>query len=63
MIAELPIVFCPTCGGPRPAETPPCADGHGDFCPDRACVECGAALTLDAALPRHNVALPAKEAA
>ncbi len=38
---------CPTCGQPREAEVPPCADGHRDACPDRACVECGTALVVD----------------
>ena len=28
-------------------EAPPCPDGHGAECPDRACVECGTALLLD----------------
>jgi hypothetical protein len=50
MSAELLTLFCPTCGGERLAEMPPCADGHGDACPDRACVECGTALLLDAML-------------
>ncbi|QFG20704.1 hypothetical protein [Actinomadura sp. WMMB 499] len=25
-------------------EQPPCSDGHGSDCPERACVECGAAV-------------------
>jgi len=48
--AELLTLFCPTCGGERLTETPPCLDGHGEACPDRACVECGTALLLDASL-------------
>jgi hypothetical protein len=48
--AELLSLFCPSCGRECLAETPPCADGHGDACPDRACVECGTALLLDAPL-------------
>ena len=47
---DLLILYCATCGGERLAEAPPCLDGHGDNCPDRACVECGTALLLDAPL-------------
>jgi len=47
---ELLTLFCPTCGGERLAEAPPCPDGHGEACPDRACVECGTALLLDVSL-------------
>lgn len=47
---DLLILYCPTCRGERLAETPPCLDGHGDKCPDRACVDCGTALLLDAPL-------------
>ena len=50
MTAELLLMFCPSCGRDCLAETPPCLDGHGDACPDRACVECGTALLLDAPL-------------
>jgi hypothetical protein len=48
--AELLSLYCPTCARDCLAETPPCPDGHGDTCPDRACVECGTALLLDAPL-------------
>jgi hypothetical protein len=48
--AELLMLYCPTCGRDSLAEMPPCPDGHGNHCPDRACVECGTALLLDAAL-------------
>ena len=44
------LLFCPSCERDCLAETPPCLDGHGDTCPDRACVECGTALLLDAPL-------------
>ncbi|GGV07688.1 hypothetical protein GCM10010182_28500 [Actinomadura cremea] len=27
-------------------EQPPCPDGHGPDCPERACVECGAAVLV-----------------
>jgi hypothetical protein len=47
---DLIVLYCPTCGGERLAETPPCADGHGRDCAERACVECGTALLLDAPL-------------
>jgi len=51
MSAELLLLFCPSCERERLAETPPCSDGHSDdACPDRACVECGTALLLDAPL-------------
>lgn len=48
--ADLVTLFCPTCAADRLVETPPCPDGHGADCPDRACVECGTALMLDAPL-------------
>jgi hypothetical protein len=50
MTPELITLFCPTCRDERLTETPPCPDGHGDACPDRACVDCGTALMLDAPL-------------
>ncbi len=50
MTAELLFLYCPTCTRECLAEAPPCPDGHGDQCPDRACVECGTALLLDAPL-------------
>jgi hypothetical protein len=49
-MSELLILFCPTCDQQQFAEAPPCDDGHGDDCPDRACVECGTAIVFDAAL-------------
>ncbi|MDT4900744.1 MAG: hypothetical protein QOJ78_1674, partial [Pseudonocardiales bacterium] len=48
MSVELLVLYCPACARECLAEAPPCADGHGELCPDRACVECGAALLLDA---------------
>jgi hypothetical protein len=50
MSDDLVVLFCPTCGEERLTEVPPCPDGHGDDCPDRACVECGTALLLDVPL-------------
>lgn len=38
------LLYCAECGEVRAFETPPCADGHGDDCPERACVECGFAV-------------------
>ena len=50
MTVELLCLYCPTCARERWAEAPPCPDGHGGECPDRACVDCGTALVLDAPL-------------
>jgi hypothetical protein len=58
MTTELSLLYCPECGRDCLAEAPPCTDGHCDAsadgsaaeCPDRACVECGTALLLDAPL-------------
>jgi len=44
---ETIVLFCPTCGGDCLTETPPCPDGHGLDCPERACVDCGTALVVD----------------
>lgn len=38
---------CPCCADERVFEAPPCAEGHGGECADRACLECGAALIVD----------------
>jgi hypothetical protein len=37
-------LHCSNCGQTCLAEIPPCGDGHGRDCPDRACTECGAAV-------------------
>jgi len=37
---------CPECGADVPFERVECADGHGEDCPDRACVGCGLALVV-----------------
>lgn len=47
---DLTVLYCPCCERECLAEAPPCPDGHGQECPDRACVECGTALLLDAQL-------------
>jgi hypothetical protein len=57
---ELLLLYCPTCARESLAETPPCPDGHGDQCPDKACVECGTALVFDAPL---FATLPVRRAA
>ncbi|TDD28309.1 hypothetical protein E1287_33020 [Actinomadura sp. KC06] len=31
-------------------EQPPCPDGHGEECPERACTECGAAVMVGSPL-------------
>jgi hypothetical protein len=46
MFAEL-FMHCPVCAKVSLVETPPCADGHGEECPDRACATCGTALFVD----------------
>jgi hypothetical protein len=58
--AELQLLYCPTCVRECLAETPPCPDGHGNECPDKACVECGTALVMDAPL---FATLPVRRAA
>ncbi|MGH3319202.1 MAG: hypothetical protein ACRDN9_03305 [Streptosporangiaceae bacterium] len=40
------VRHCPTCREERTFEQPPCADGHGLDCPERACVECGHAIIV-----------------
>jgi hypothetical protein len=37
---------CSACGGERPFEQPPCADGHDADCPEFACAECGMAIVI-----------------
>ncbi|MBL7499331.1 hypothetical protein I6A84_06170 [Frankia sp. CNm7] len=39
-------LYCPECADERPFEQPECLDGHGADCPERACVECGAAVLV-----------------
>ena len=41
------VLFCPTCACDCLTEAPPCPDGHGLDCPERACIECGTALVFD----------------
>ncbi|TDC44627.1 hypothetical protein E1281_33220 [Actinomadura sp. KC345] len=44
-------MYCSTCGDERVFEQPPCPDGHGEECPERACVECGEAILVGAPPP------------
>ncbi|MEU8800842.1 hypothetical protein [Spirillospora sp. NPDC048819] len=44
-------MYCSTCGDERVFEQPPCPDGHGGECPERACVECGAAILIGSPPP------------
>ncbi|MEU4378184.1 hypothetical protein [Micromonospora echinofusca] len=39
-------LYCDTCEGVEPFETPPCADGHGADCPELVCTGCGAAVLV-----------------
>lgn len=41
--------FCPSCERIQLFETPLCADGHGQECPELVCVACGAALVIGSA--------------
>ncbi|CNE49059.1 Uncharacterised protein [Mycobacterium tuberculosis] len=50
-------MYCSTCGDERVFEQPPCPDGHGAECPERACVECGAAVLVGP----PPVAVPVRE--
>jgi hypothetical protein len=56
-------LFCFNCADYRPSETPPCADGHGADCPDRACTDCGAAVFLDPFITRQEPRPAARRAA
>jgi hypothetical protein len=38
--------WCPCCRAERLFELPPCPDGHGFDCAERACVDCGAAIVV-----------------
>jgi hypothetical protein len=38
---------CPCCADERVFEVPPCAEGHGGECSERACLDCGTALLVD----------------
>jgi DNA polymerase III alpha subunit (gram-positive type) len=56
-------LHCPTCADVRLAEAPPCADGHGYDCPERACTDCGTALFVDPLITREQLRPAARRAA
>ncbi|MGK5444965.1 hypothetical protein ACSNN7_24490 [Micromonospora sp. URMC 105] len=39
-------LYCDTCEGVQPFETPPCVDGHGADCAELVCIGCGAAVLI-----------------
>jgi hypothetical protein len=47
---EINYIDCPACGQLRPAATLDCLEDHGSDCPERVCLDCGAALFLDPVL-------------
>ncbi|TDC86666.1 hypothetical protein E1285_22620 [Actinomadura sp. 7K507] len=49
-------MYCSTCGDERVFEQPPCPDGHGEECPERACVECGTAILVGSPPPALTAA-------
>ncbi|MEV4672439.1 MULTISPECIES: hypothetical protein [Actinomadura] len=57
-------MYCSTCGDERVFEQPPCPDGHGVECPERACTECGTAILVGlppvTAAPRATGSGPAR---
>jgi hypothetical protein len=40
-------LWCAACVADSEFVAVDCADGHGDDCPERICIECGAAVLLD----------------
>jgi hypothetical protein len=56
-------LHCSNCGDTRLAEIPPCDDGHGSDCPDRACTECGTALFVGLLTTRSRPRPAARHAA
>jgi hypothetical protein len=49
-------VYCSTCGDEREFEQPPCPDGHGPDCPERACTACGTAVLVGLPLTAASAA-------
>ena len=49
--------WCAGCAGEQVFELPPCQDGHGTDCLDRACVTCGHALVVGVLLADDIVAV------
>ena len=58
----LSVHHCSVCGDERPFERPPCADGHGDLCPELACVDCGTAILIEPPVCRPFEPAPALSA-
>jgi hypothetical protein len=56
-------LYCSNCADFVPSEAPPCADGHGDDCPDRACTMCGTALFVDPFITHERPRPAARRAA
>jgi hypothetical protein len=40
-------LWCVDCAAAGEFVAVDCADGHGEDCPERICVECGAAVLID----------------
>ncbi len=40
-------MWCASCGEERWFELPDCMEGHGVDCPERCCLECGAAVLVE----------------
>lgn len=51
------VIWCWLCGGDRTFEAPGCAECAEGECPERLCVECGAAVLV--ALPAGQVRVSA----
>ena len=47
----LATLDCPDCGDVRAFVQPPCADGHGEACPEWCCTDCGAAVFAEVCPP------------
>jgi hypothetical protein len=56
-------LYCSSCADFRLSEAPPCTDGHGADCPDRACTECGTALFVGPFITRERPRPAARRAA
>jgi len=60
MSDSVDYMHCPVCASKQLFETPECPDGHGAECPDRACVQCGTALSVDVSAESSAPAAPAR---
>ena len=43
-MTALTFARCVVCGDEQPFESPPCADGHEQDCPELVCTRCGFAV-------------------